>query len=229
MKRFLVLTLTLTAAALAGRASAQTVVTNAQAAGEAPVIVTGAQPAGGAPVVITPAPAAPAGCAPGCTQKVCVQVPDVIKHSKVVYGCREKEFCVKGICGSCDGSSGDCACCVRCKRVLLKKTVTCEEPGFKCEVAEQPACAGESCGPRCAGGACPAGGCVLPTCRFGQRSNHSPVVVPDAPAPVNPGQKMPPAPGGSGGAGAPAFPIAPIAPAASGAAPAQPLPAGEPR
>ncbi len=102
------------------------------------------------------------GCAvpaPGC--KTCIPVPDLVKVTTPVYGCRAIDFCLpkrslldlfrshweKRGCGErCVGGLGrDCASCRQCecqvrrKMVLLKRTVTTECPSFKCEPVGCPA------------------------------------------------------------------------------------------
>ncbi len=96
------------------------------------------------------------GCEPGymwveevCYREVerfeCKTVPDVKKHKKTVYSCKEDPFCIKGgsggfsflnlfkrhndcceTCPSCDGPF--------CRIKLIKKEVVCEEPTTKCVV-----------------------------------------------------------------------------------------------
>jgi len=113
------------------------------------------------------------GCAPVC--KGCVLVPEVIKHPKTIYACKSADFCLpkrslfdifkghhcssaccsgRGDC--CDGCHCDCPpvscpqceCKARHRMVLLKRIITKDCPGFRCE----PVC-------------CPNGGCAAHACQ----------------------------------------------------------------
>ena len=67
--------------------------------------------------------------------KVCVSEPTVKKVSKTVYTSKEKEFCVPHrslLSLICHEDAPECGP-VRYKTAMIKKIVTEEKPGFKCE------------------------------------------------------------------------------------------------
>ena len=82
----------------------------------------------------------PMACCPVICIKKCAAVPDTQKHSHPVFSCKAVDFCLKEC--SCLCKHGCWNCCVKCgkprtKKVLLKKFVTAEKCGVKCEVTQE--------------------------------------------------------------------------------------------
>jgi hypothetical protein len=91
------------------------------------------------------APCASESCVQPCLRKVCCPEPTTVKTTKTVYEEKCIEFCVPKC--SCLLNCGGCCEKPHTKKVLVKRTITCECPGTKCElriVADQP-CATQSC------------------------------------------------------------------------------------
>ena len=113
----------------------------------------------------------------GCERKTCQVECGVTKVKKTVWAVECEEFCpsLPGCkrsckCGGCEADCGDAACCgddsccdpcaslrrptvppkcmqSRCRKKLVKKTVTCEVPVYKCVVV----CGGCGCAESCCG------------------------------------------------------------------------------
>ena len=97
-------------------------------------------------------------CCNGCgVQKTCKVVCEMKKIKKTVWTVKCEEFCTslpgcKSSCGDCCDTGCNSGCCgdpcaslkkpmvppkcgkVRCRKKLVKKTITCEIPSYKCIV-----------------------------------------------------------------------------------------------
>jgi hypothetical protein len=124
----------------------------------------------------------PAPCA--STYKACVAVPGVTVKTKVVFGCREVDYCLPrcGLFGGCRDAcpTENCEYHARTKRVLLKKVVTEECTSTKCVVQERVR---ENCPPHQR----------LMSWLHGRHggAGHNPVALPAEPAPIGPGTPLP--------------------------------------
>lgn len=111
----------------------------------------------------------------GCERKTCQVVCGVKKVKKTVWVVECEEFCPSLPCckrscksGGCEADCGDAACCgddsccdpcaslrrptvppkcmpSRCRKKLVKKTITCEVPVYKCVVVGGGSGCAESC------------------------------------------------------------------------------------
>ena len=75
-------------------------------------------------------------CNDACPQKSCVAVPAIITHHKTVFASKCIEYCTPkcSLQRGCDSCADNCGK-VRTKHVLMKKVITTECPGTKCEPA----------------------------------------------------------------------------------------------
>ncbi|MBN2024914.1 MAG: hypothetical protein JW809_19210 [Pirellulales bacterium] len=98
-------------------------------------------------------------CKPSC-HKICRVVCEMKKVEKTVWVVECEEFCVPNPSCCHDGCCREAGCCkkpcgpppqcgpVRCRKKLVKKTITCEVPVYKCVVVARGCgqCGDESAG-----------------------------------------------------------------------------------
>ena len=153
-----------------------------------------------------------AGCCKKCgAQMTCKIVCEMKKVEKIVWAvecepiCAANPGCCKHGCGGCDktcaagdcGSCGKCGPCAellsrpqvkphctppRCRKKLVKKTIVCEVPSYKCVPVACCSCCGcNECG--CDSGGCDSGECDSGECDQPKEESMEKSVMRFAPLP----------------------------------------------